>query len=167
MHGGRRPFWGRILWTWEVREEEEEFPGSFLSFACWLAGNQAPTFGGTCCWNCNWGPLHTRDWEPVTITLQALSLVEKADPVQVQLIHTTLEGPMEYVNARWMSSLHGFLSGIDWIVFHGRLDYFQKPPLGGRSNVKPGDHGTPNVHNRWFSLCYHVWGPCMNKISLK
>ena len=63
-------------------------------------------------------------------------------------LHTTLEGPMEYVNARWMSSLHGFLSGIDWIVFHGRLDYFQKPPLGGRSNVKPGDHGTPNVHNR-------------------
>ena len=30
------------------------------------------------------GPLHTRDWEPVTITLQALSLVEKAEPVQVR-----------------------------------------------------------------------------------
>ena len=30
------------------------------------------------------GPLHTQDWEPVTITLQALSLVEKADPVQVR-----------------------------------------------------------------------------------
>jgi hypothetical protein len=29
------------------------------------------------------GPLHTRDREPVTITLQALSLVEKAEPVQV------------------------------------------------------------------------------------
>ena len=30
-----------------------------------------------------WGPLHTQDWEPVTIMLQALSLVEKAEPVQV------------------------------------------------------------------------------------
>ena len=27
------------------------------------------------------GPLHPRDWEPVTITLQALSLAEKAEPV--------------------------------------------------------------------------------------
>ena len=31
--------------------------------------------------------LHTRDWEPVTISLQALSLVEKAKPLQV---HFTL-----------------------------------------------------------------------------
>jgi len=30
------------------------------------------------------GPLHTRDSEPVTIALQALSLVEKAKPVQVR-----------------------------------------------------------------------------------
>ena len=22
----------------------------------------------------------------------------------------------------------------------------------------PGDHGTPNAHNRWFFLFYHVWG---------
>ena len=29
-------------------------------------------------------PPHTRDWEPVTIILQALSLVEKAEPVQVR-----------------------------------------------------------------------------------
>ena len=35
----------------------------------------------------NLGPLHTRGWEPVTITLQALSLVETAEPVQV---HFTL-----------------------------------------------------------------------------
>ena len=30
------------------------------------------------------GPLHTQDREPVTITLQALSLVEKEEPVQVR-----------------------------------------------------------------------------------
>ena len=63
-------------------------------------------------------------------------------------LHTTLEGPTEYMNARWMSSLHGFLRGIKWIMFHGHLDYFQKPPFGGRSNIKLGDHGTPNAHNR-------------------
>jgi extradiol dioxygenase family protein len=33
---------------------------------------------------CYLGPLHTRDWEPVSRTLQALSLVEKAEPVQVR-----------------------------------------------------------------------------------
>jgi hypothetical protein len=31
-----------------------------------------------------YGPLHTRDWGPVTIILQALSLVEKPEPVQVR-----------------------------------------------------------------------------------
>jgi hypothetical protein len=51
------------------------------------------------------------------------------------------------------------LHGIKWIIFHGHLDYFQKPPLGGRPNTKPGDHGTPNAHNRWFLLFYHVWKP--------
>jgi hypothetical protein len=34
------------------------------------------------------------------------------------------------------------------ILFHGHLHYFQEPPLGGRPNTRPGDHGAPNVHNR-------------------
>ena len=34
-------------------------------------------------WGKGLGPLHTRDREHVTITLQTLSLVEKAAPVQV------------------------------------------------------------------------------------
>jgi hypothetical protein len=42
-------------------------------------------------------------------------------------------------------------------MFHGQLDYFQKPPLGGKPNTRPGDHGTPNTHNCWFILIYHVW----------
>ena len=49
-------------------------------------------------------------------------------------------------------------------MFHGHLNYFQKPPLGGRPNTKPGDHGTPNAHNRWFILFYHVWGPAWIEI---
>ena len=44
-------------------------------------------------------------------------------------------------------------------MFHGHLDYFSKPSFGGRLNTKPGDHGTPNVHDRWFTLFYHVRGP--------
>ena len=64
------------------------------------------------------------------------------------LIYTMVEGQTEYVNARWIQSLHGFLHGINWIMFHAHLDYFRKTPLGGRPNAKPGDHGTLNTHNR-------------------
>jgi hypothetical protein len=49
-------------------------------------------------------------------------------------------------------------------MFHGHLDYFQKPPLGGRPNTKPGDHETPNTHNRWFILFYHACGHAWIKI---
>ena len=35
---------------------------------------------------------------------------------------------------------------LNGIMFHGHLDYCQKPPFGGRL-TKPGDHGTPNAHN--------------------
>ena len=49
-------------------------------------------------------------------------------------------------------------------MFYGHLDYFQKPPLGDRSNTKPGDHGIPNAHNRWFVLFYHAWGPAWIEI---
>ena len=70
--------------------------------------------------------------------------------------HTTLEGPTEYVNARWMQSLHGFLQDIKWFMFHGHLDCFHKPPSGGRPNTKLEDHGTPNAYNHRFTLFYHV-----------
>jgi hypothetical protein len=54
--------------------------------------------------------------------------------------------------------------GIEWIMFHGHLDYFQKP-LFGVGLAQTGDHGTPNSHANkknkfvWFILYYHVWGP--------
>jgi hypothetical protein len=44
-----------------------------------------------------------------------------------------------------MQSIYGILHSIKWIKFHGHLEYFQKPPLGGRPNTKPRDHGTPNI----------------------
>ena len=46
------------------------------------------------------------------------------------------------------------------------LGLFSKPPLGGRSNTKPGDHGSPNTQNCWFVLFYHV-KTHMNRTSLK
>ena len=63
----------------------------------------------------------------LSLHFQHSHLVEKAK--LVQSLHTTLEGPTEYVNARWMQSLHGFLHGTKWIMFHGHMDYSQNPLL--------------------------------------
>jgi hypothetical protein len=64
----------------------------------------------------------------------------------------------------WMQDGCKSLHGIKWTMCHGHLDCSQKLLLGGRSNTKPGDHGTLNAHNRWFILFYHVWGPTWMKI---
>ena len=52
-------------------------------------------------------------------------------------------------------------------MFHGRLDYFQEPFLGGKLDTKPGDHGSPKSHNHGFIVFYHVWGPAWIENSLK
>ena len=33
--------------------------------------------------------------------------------------------------------MDGFLHGIEWITFHGYLDYIHNPLLGGRPNAEP------------------------------
>ena len=50
------------------------------------AASQLPLWGENQTWlmESNLGPPHTRDWEPVTVPLQAPSLVEKAELVQVR-----------------------------------------------------------------------------------
>ena len=56
----------------------------------------------TTCGRFNLGAIpHTRLRARYHISLQALSLVEKADLVQVRFT-LRLRGPTEYVNARWM-----------------------------------------------------------------
>ena len=45
------------------------------------------------------------------ITLQALSLVEKVEPVQVRFLHTTLEGPTEWVPVS------------AWPIWHSSAEY--------------------------------------------
>ena len=42
---------------------------------------------------------------------------------------------------------------VAWTFFF--INHFLEVGLTQR----PGDHGTPNVHNCWFILVYHVWGP--------
>ena len=49
-------------------------------------------------------------------------------------------------------------------MFHGHLDYFEKPPFESRLDTKPRDHGTLNAHKCWFILFYHVWEPAWLKI---
>ena len=84
----------------------------------------------------------------MTITLQALSLVEKAEPVQVCFTLYLRTNIVCKCKMDQKKSLHGFLHGIEWIMLHGHLDYFQRSPLESRPNTKLGDHGTPNGHNR-------------------
>jgi hypothetical protein len=96
---------------------------------------------------------HIRDWEPMTITLQALSLVEKAEPVQV---HFTLRLRDQW--SMWMPDGHKVYMdsymASNTSCFMG--SYFQKPPLEGRSNTKPWDSSTPNAHKTvclfWFIM---------------
>jgi hypothetical protein len=76
----------------------------------------------------------------VTITLQALSLVEKVEPVQV---HFTLhlkdqrsmwlhDGCEVYMDSYMASK--GSCFKVTWIIFINHL-------------LEPGDRGTPNTHN--------------------
>ena len=51
-----------------------------------------------------------------------------------------------------------------WNMFHGHLDYFQKPFLRSRPNIKPRDHGIVNAYNYWFTLYNHVRGRVWIKI---
>ena len=89
---------------------------------------------------------------------KALSLVEKAEPVQIcftlrlrdQRSMWMQDGCEVYMDSYMASNGSCFM--VAWTIF-------QKPPLGGRPNTKPGDHGTSNAHNRWFILFCHVRGP--------
>jgi len=45
---------------------------------------------------------------------------------------------------------------LKWIMFHGHLDCFRKPPLGGRPDTQPETMNVSNTHNRWFILFYRA-----------
>ena len=65
------------------------------------------------------GPLHTWDWEPMTIPLQALSLVEKQEPVQVRFtLHWGTNGVCEWrmdVKSTWIPTWHQ-MDHVSWLL---------------------------------------------------
>ena len=88
--------------SWRIWKTNQIAPHTLHSFA--LSSLKVHAHRGPCALFCilpSLGPLHSRDWEPMTITLQALSIEEKGGAGPSSL-HTMLEGPTEYVNARWM-----------------------------------------------------------------
>jgi hypothetical protein len=78
---------------------------------------------------CLLGPFHTQDLEPMTITLQALLLVEKAEPVQVRFFTLRLRGTNGVceckmdVKSTWIPTWHSMdhASWITWIIFKAHL----------------------------------------------
>jgi hypothetical protein len=108
------------------------------------------------------GPLLTRDWGPVTITIRALSLVEMATLGLRD--HGVSEWKID-VKSTWIPTCYQ----MDWVSWLLGLFFIQKKKtsLGRRLNTNPGDHGSLKSHNYWFVVFYHVWGPCMKRNSLK
>jgi hypothetical protein len=102
-------------------------------------------------------------WVPMSITLQVVSLVEKVVPIQVRFaIHLRDQRMMwmQYACKVHMDTfmvLNGSCFMVTWTIFKNCL-------LKVGLTQKLGDHFTPNVHNRWFILFYHVWGPTLIKI---
>ena len=99
----------------------------------------------------------TQDWEPMTSTLQAISLVEKAELVQERFTLRSRDqrskgmqdGCKVYMDSYMASNGSCFM--VTWTILN-------KTSLEGRPNTKLGDHGTLNDHSRWFIHFYHVWG---------
>ena len=93
----------------------------------------------------------------MTISLQALSLVEKAEPVQVCFtLHLRDQRSM------WMQdgcevymAPKGSCFMVTWTIFINRL-----------LEVGLTQNGTPNTHNWWFILFYHTWRHHVNRNSL-
>ena len=99
--------------------------------------------------------LHTRDWEPVTLTLQALSLVEKAEPVEVRFtLRLRTTGVWECrmnVKSRWILTWHR----MDYVS--RSLGYFQQ--LGAHGMLTTVDLLCSRSHvrtrlnkNHWNSI---------------
>ena len=99
----------------------------------------------------------------MTITLQALSLVEEVEPVQVRFTLRLRDSWSMWMQDGCKVCMDSYVAS-NGSCFMVTCVIFKKPPLGGRPNTKPGECGTLNTHNRWFILLCHVWGPTWIKI---
>ena len=74
-----------------------------------------------------WGPLHTQDWEPMTIKVQALSLVEKAGPVQVRFTLRLREQQSMWLHDGWKAYMGSHMASngtcfmVTWTIFQIHL----------------------------------------------
>ena len=67
------------------------------------------------------------------------------------------------VKSTWIHSYmasNGSCFTVTWITFKNHL-------LKVGLTQNQGDHGMPKIHDRWFIIVYHVWGPRMLRISSK
>ena len=112
------------------------------------------------------GPLHTQDWGPVAIALQALSLVEKKEPVQV---HFTLrlrdqrskwvqDGCKVYMESCMAANESCFM--VTWVIFIIHL-------LEVGLTLNQETMVLRNLTTIDLLYFYHVSGPQMNKNSSK
>ena len=83
-----------------------------------------------------WGPLHTRAREPVTITLQALSLVEEVQLLQVRYFTLCLRDQWSMWSHDGCKVYMGSYMASNGSCFMVTWDYFQNPPFGGRPNTQ-------------------------------
>ena len=94
------------------------------------------------------GPLHTWEWEPWPLHFKHSHWWKRRTQSKfashyVWGINIVSECKMG-VKSTWIPTWHR-MGHVSW-----SLGFFSKPPLGGRPNTKPGDHGTPNTHNCWL-----------------
>ena len=92
------------------------------------------------------GSFLTQDWEPVTITLQALELIDKAEPVQV---HFTLnlrdqQSMSMQDGCRVYMATRGLCFMVSWTIFKNHL------LKAGLTQNMETMHGIPNTHNYCF-----------------
>ena len=112
------------------------------------------------------GPPHTRDWDPVTITLQALSLVEKTEPVQVCFTRhawgTNGVCGCNMINVKvymdsYMAS-NGSCFMVTWIIFKNHL---LEVGLTQNWETWHSECSQPLIDFIWF---HHVWEPAWIEI---
>jgi hypothetical protein len=109
------------------------------------------------------GPLHTQDWEPVTNTLQALSLVEKVEPIQVcftlrlgdQRTKWTQYGCKVCMDSYVASNGSRFM--VTWTILKNCL--LEVSLTQNRETV-----ALQTLRTHCFILFYHVWGPASIEI---
>ena len=109
------------------------------------------------------GPLHTWDWEPMTGTLQALSLVEKAEPVQVrftlrlrdQRSMWMQDGCKVYMDSYMASNGSCFM--VTWTIFKNHL-----LEVGLTQNRETMALRTLTTVDLFYF--YHAWGPAWIEI---